>query len=146
MQNRYFEIILGIFVLAISVSFIVYSLFSINYKTKSYMIHAIFDNSANLSRGSSVLINGIVVGKVVSVILNENFKVKISMEIFDNVKIPINTIAKIESMGVLDGKNIVLYPNLDSSLYLEPNGTIYKTENYVYLEDKISKILFSLTN
>jgi phospholipid/cholesterol/gamma-HCH transport system substrate-binding protein len=147
MQNRYFEIILGIVVLFVSVFFIVYSLLSIDYKNKSYVIYAVFDSSANLSKGSSVVINGIVVGKVLSVSLNENFKVNIAMEIFENIKIPINSIAKIESMGLLDGKSIVIYPNVDDSKkYMVKNDIIYKTENYVYLEDKISKILFSLTN
>jgi hypothetical protein len=50
-------------------------------------------------------------------------------------------------MGLLDGKSIVIYPNVDDSKkYMVKNDIIYKTENYVYLEDKISKILFSLTN
>ena len=147
MGNRYFEIILGLIVFFVSIVFIIYSFININYKSRSYVIYAVFDNSANLSRGSSVVINGIVVGKVISVMLNENFKVKIAMEIFENIKIPVNSVAKIESMGLLDGKNIVIYPNIDENKqYIGAEDVIYKTENYVYLEDKISKILFSLTN
>ena len=147
MGNRYFEIILGLIVFFVSIVFIIYSFININYKSRSYVIYAVFDNSANLSKGSSVVINGIVVGKVISVMLNENFKVKIAMEIFENIKIPVNSVAKIESMGLLDGKNIVIYPNIDENKqYIGAEDVIYKTENYVYLEDKISKILFSLTN
>ncbi len=82
-------------------------------------ISAVFDRGDGISRGSLVNIRGVKVGSVSSVVLTPENRVRVTMQLNNkDIQIPDNSIAHLTSLGIVEGKSIVIHLG-DSETYLE---------------------------
>ncbi|MGK7370306.1 MAG: MlaD family protein [Candidatus Halalkalibacterium sp. M3_1C_030] len=90
---------------------------------QSQKVVTYFDKVDGLTTGSVVYINGVKVGSVKRIELISQDSVMVSMNFDLGVDIPKNSIARLESSGLLDDKAIILEPG-DSNEYIEYGDTI----------------------
>ena len=111
-----------------------------------YEITARFFKVGGLSRGSDVQISGIKVGTVRDVRLDAGtFDAVVTMTVEPDVKVPEDSVASIDSLGLLGGKFVRLEPGRSKS-FIPPGGTLSKTEDYRSLEDQVGEIIFLATS
>lgn len=72
------------------------------------IITADFDRADGLSGGSLVYIRGVRVGSVRSVALTPDTRVDVTMRIDSDIPIPDNSVARLTSLGLVEGKSIVI--------------------------------------
>ena len=87
---------------------------------QSMVISASFDRADGISNGSQVYIKGVRVGSVNNVALTLQSDVRINMRIDTEVPIPIDSQARLTSLGIVEGKSIVI--DLGSSTEYVQNG------------------------
>lgn len=75
---------------------------------QSMEISATFDRADGISNGSLVYIQGVRVGSVNRIALTPETRVNIRMRIDTDVPIPRGSIAKLTSLGIVEGKSIVI--------------------------------------
>jgi ABC-type transporter Mla subunit MlaD len=85
---------------------------------QTFQISATFDRGDGISRGSLVNVSGVKVGSVSSVRLTSDNRVRITMSLDGEFPIPEGTVAQLTSLGIVEGKSIVLDLG-DSDSYLE---------------------------
>lgn len=90
---------------------------------QSHQVVTYFEKVDGLTAGSYVYINGVKVGSVKRIELISKDSVRVSMNFDLGVDVPKNSIARLESSGLLDDKAIILEPG-DSQEYVEYGGTI----------------------
>lgn len=74
----------------------------------SLEISATFDRADGISSGSQIYIKGVRVGSVIRVSLSSQSEVRISMRIDTEVPIPVDSEARLTSLGIVEGKSIVI--------------------------------------
>lgn len=143
MKNNTFEVIVGTIVLLCAAYFFIFSFKQSNISTsKSYQVVAEFDNIGDISNGSDVKISGVKIGTVNSQDLNpENYRARLVLNINNNVKLPSDSSAKIESAGLLGSKFIAIQPGAEEEL-LKENGVIMFTQSSVNFEELLGKFIF----
>ena len=87
---------------------------------QSMVISASFDRADGISNGSQVYIKGVRVGSVNNVALTRQSDVRINMRIDTEIPIPIDSQARLTSLGIVEGKSIVI--DLGSSTEYVQNG------------------------
>ncbi|MCC5943220.1 MAG: MCE family protein [Balneolaceae bacterium] len=75
---------------------------------QSMEISATFDRADGISNGSLVYIKGVRVGSVNRISLTPETRVNISMRIDTDVPIPRGSVARLTSLGIVEGKSIVI--------------------------------------
>lgn len=75
---------------------------------QTMQISATFDRGDGISRGSLVNVKGVKVGSVSTVELTSENRVRVLMSLDSEVKIPEGTVANLTSLGIVEGKSIVL--------------------------------------
>ncbi|TVR17616.1 MAG: MCE family protein [Balneolaceae bacterium] len=75
---------------------------------QSMEISATFDRADGISNGSLVYIQGVRVGSVNRIVLTPETRVNIRMRIDTDVPIPRGSIARLTSLGIVEGKSIVI--------------------------------------
>lgn len=94
---------------ALVMGFIGYRLMSdLPILRQSNTIHTYFERADGLSPGNSVYINGVRVGSVKRMQLERGDSVKVTMNFDLDVDIPKNSVAYLESSGLLDEKAIIV--------------------------------------
>ncbi len=143
-KENYFEIIVGSFVLLCAAWFFFNSLRSSKIKDISgFAIIANFDDASGIETGSDVKISGVKIGSVENYSLNEkNYKATIKMQINDEIKLPIDSSAKIASSGLLGEKYIEISPGSDQE-FLKENDEIAFTQSSVNFEELLGKFIFN---
>ncbi len=86
-------------------------------------ISAIFDRADGISNGSQVYIKGVRVGSVNRVYLSPESEVQINMRIDTVVPIPVDSRARLTSLGIVEGKSIVIELG-SSNEYVQTGGRI----------------------
>jgi phospholipid/cholesterol/gamma-HCH transport system substrate-binding protein len=110
-----------------------------------YPVTAQFFKIGGLSAGSDVRISGIKVGTVSETRLDpETYDAVVTMNINEDVKLPDDTVASIDSQGILGGMYLRLEPG-QATTYIEPGGRIAETRAYRSLEDQVGEIIFLAT-
>lgn len=104
-------------------------------------VRARFANLGGLAPGASVLISGVIVGKVEKVELDKNYAAIATLRVRKDVPLPSDTMAAIRSSGLIGDKHIALTPGGDTVL-LQPDELIVDTESAVDLESLISRFAF----
>ncbi len=147
MQNRIFEIIAGFTIIIVSVCFLIYGVFSNAKKSSNtYKITAIFNNVGGLNEGSKIKVNGVVVGVVDSLELNQSdFSIIATFKINSNIKLSKDSIVLINSSGIFESPSIILMPAKNNN-YIQNGETLANTKDFVSLEDKIGNIFFNLNS
>ena len=67
-----------------------------------------YDNVEGLNQASTVTINGMIVGKVNSIFMNNEGSITVELSINSPIEIPASTVAEIYSPGMLGGKQVAL--------------------------------------
>lgn len=106
------ELLVGVLVILI---FTVYFMYLNSRKLEDVQSHskgnvieilAEFNKTDGLFVGSEVRLAGVDIGKVVKANLEDNFSVDITMQVFEDVKIPIDSSASINTSGLFGSKYI----------------------------------------
>lgn len=108
--------------------------------TEEYEIYAVFDDIGGLKKGASVMIAGVVVGKVTSVVM-ENYEARLTLSLPKKVKIPEDAIASIKTKGMIGEKYISILPG-GSDQFIKPGERLTETQSSVDVEELISSYVF----
>lgn len=112
------------------------------FSNEGYVLTASFDTVSGLRNGSSVLIAGVPVGKVVKISLDpKNFyRAKVEIKIDDNIRFGDDVIASIKTSGLIGDKYVNLSPGGSSSI-LNDGDEITETTPMFDLENILAKFV-----
>ncbi len=148
MQMRTIEIVVGAFMVlglaALAILAVQVSGFTTDARGGSYSVYARFENLGGLNVRSKVSVAGVVVGQVAEISLDqESFTALVRMEIDNNVnQLPIDTVAAIQTEGLLGGKFVALSIGADEE-FLAEGDEIVDTQPALILEELIGKFLLN---
>ena len=108
--------------------------------TEEYEIYAVFDDIGGLKKGASVMIAGVVVGKVTSVNM-ENYEARVVMALPTRLKIQEDAIASVKTKGMIGEKYISIIPG-GSDLFIKPGGRLTETQSSIDVEELIASYVF----
>ena len=147
MGRNFAETVMGGMVLAVAMVFLYFFVNTAQISAvEGYSVSAAFAKIGGLQKGSDVRISGINVGTVISSGLDsETYDAVIKLSIESSVKLPKDTVAMIASEGMIGGKYVRLRPGSSKS-YIQPGGSINKTEDFKSLEDQVGEIIFLATS
>jgi phospholipid/cholesterol/gamma-HCH transport system substrate-binding protein len=107
---------------------------------------ASFQSVGGLSDGADVRINGIKVGTVLEQTIDKtDFDAVVKMSISPSIHLPEDTVATIDSSGLLGDKFLKLLPG-KSAKTIAPGGVIAQTKSYASLEELVGQIIFLATD
>ena len=155
MKGRMLEIWVGFFVvlgiasmlmLAMQVS----GLGDFYSERQGYTVRAAFTNIGGLKARSKVTINGVTIGRVIQILLEQNdygeFQAMVQLSIDDDFRnIPLDSSAKILTSGLLGDNYVGIMPGQDLE-FLAEGGLIEMTSQALLLEDLISKFAVGKNN
>jgi phospholipid/cholesterol/gamma-HCH transport system substrate-binding protein len=147
MGRSFVETIMGAVVLAVAGIFLAFAMSQSDLGVvKGYALTASFANIGGLSSGSDVRINGIKVGTVTGLSIDQtSFNAQITMSIDPKIQLPKDSSASIASDGLLGSKFLKLEPGRASDK-IPAGGAVDATKNYETIEDQVSKIMFLATD
>lgn len=143
--SRYsrYEVSVGAFVLA-GIAAILYLSVSLGglrlFKDGRYSVSARFATVGTLKSGDPVKLAGVDVGEVGAITLDD-FQALAVFNIDQGVKLPSDTIASVQSAGLLGDSFVSLSPGANDD-DLKPGDRIVRTESAVSLTELISKYAF----
>lgn len=147
MRRNVIETVMGAVVLLVAGLFVYFAYMTAKVSAApGYTLSAQFTKVGGLTVGSDVQVSGIKVGTVRDVTLDPNtFDAVVVMNIDSRVKVPEDTVAAVDSIGLLGGKYVRLVPGLSKTM-LPEGGTIADTLDYKSLEDQVGEIIFLATS
>lgn len=108
----------------------------------TYLLEARFTNAGGLSRGASVLMAGVIVGRVEAIRLDPaDFCAIATLRVRSNVRLPEDSMASIRTSGLIGDKFVALSAGAEETC-LEPGSRMTLTESAVDLESLIGKMAF----
>lgn len=150
MRIRYIEILVGLFMLMGMLALLILALKVSGLSTyvgkNGYEITASFDNVGDLKIRAPVAVAGVRIGEITHIRLDSNtFRAVVTMNIYPNEKLPVDTSASILTQGLLGANYIGLIPGYEQT-FLREGGHIQNTHPALILEDLIGQLIFSLKN
>jgi phospholipid/cholesterol/gamma-HCH transport system substrate-binding protein len=144
MANNAIETVMGAVVLAVAGGFLYFAYANSNVKQiDGYEITADFSNITGIAVGSDVRIGGIKVGVVEGMKLDpQSYQAIATLRVRDDVKLPTDSSAAIQSAGLLGDKFIALEPGGDDA-NMKQGDRIQMTQSSVSIEEMIGKFAFS---
>lgn len=144
MSGHAIETVMGALVLAVAAFFLFFAYTTSQVEGVSgYPVTARFSSVSGLHVGSDVNLAGVKVGTVTGETLDpKTFLVTVHMTIGRQYKLPLDTVAKIVSPGLLGDKYMALEPG-GSDKTIAPGGRIKYTQAAVDLEDLIGQMIYS---
>ncbi|PLW91885.1 MAG: MCE family protein [Marinilabiliales bacterium] len=117
-----------------------------NVFSSQEVFYAEYDHVAGLQEANPVYLNGFKIGQVSTIefIENGNGRLRISLLITEDVDIPVNSIARIESSDLLGSKAVVIY--LGDSKEMADNGDYLVPEIERDLKEEVSMQILPLKN
>ncbi|MES2863165.1 MAG: MlaD family protein [Bacteroidota bacterium] len=110
-----------------------------NLFDNSNKLYVFYDNVAGLVPSSPVTMNGLVIGKINKIEILPDGKMKIEMVITnDEAKIAKSSVAEIQGMGVMGGREIAIINNFSDKNITESGDTL-KASNTLGLTDKLAR-------
>ncbi|MEY4549058.1 MAG: hypothetical protein RL685_5253 [Pseudomonadota bacterium] len=109
-------------------------------RSDRYSLTARFSSVGSLKRGDPVKIAGVSIGEVASIHLAD-FNAQAELLVDRELKLPADTIASIQSAGLLGDAYVSLAPGAADE-DLSPGGSIQRTEAAVNLLDLVAKYAF----
>lgn len=97
-----------------------------------------YDNVDGLVRSAPVTINGLTVGKVSSIKLNEDWSSVVELQINGDYKITKNSIAELYSPGPIGGKQVAILPNKETK-DIAKSGEYLVSSSKLGLTEEVSK-------
>ncbi len=145
MKKSPIETVLGILVILVAAFFVHFAANKIDAKPQQgYEVTAVFMRSGGLESGNDIRISGIKVGSVVGLSLTPEYMAKVTLNIKDGIRLPVDTVASITTDGLMGSTFIQLIPGKSSDL-LKNGDKISKTKDFRSLEDMISEVIFLAT-
>ncbi|MCL5405198.1 MAG: outer membrane lipid asymmetry maintenance protein MlaD [Deltaproteobacteria bacterium] len=129
-------IIIGLFCLG----YLSFTLGNIGFGNNSYEVKAIFSTVAGLKNRSEVTMAGVPIGEVKNIVL-KNDQAEVIMSIKKNVKLEVDSIASIKTMGIIGDKYVSITPGA-SDTYIKNDGVIMETQPPLDIESLIAKFVF----
>lgn len=146
-RHRIPEVLTGALVLIVAIGFLAYAVAHSGRSTGSgYPLQARFDHIDGLSVGGDVRVAGVKVGSVTGVRVDpKTFSAIVTLAVRDDIKLPKDSSAEIDSESLLGGKYVALSPGGDET-DLQPGQTIQITQGSISLEQLLGKFIFSMTS
>ena len=147
MNKKPVETIMGIVVLFVAASFLYFG-FKVSdlQVVKGYTVTANFLKVGGLNVGSDVRINGIKVGSIVDLTLdNQDYIADVKMSILPNIKLPKDSVATIVGDGLMGDKFIKIEPGKSTEM-LADGDTMTNVKDFKSLEDMVGEIIFMVTD
>jgi len=147
MGRNLIETIMGAVVLLVAVFFLVFAYRQADLgAVKGYPVTAAFASVGGLANGGDVRINGIKVGTVTGQRIDPNtFNAVVDMSLEPSIHLPVDTVASVDSEGLLGGKFVKLQPG-HSGQTIPAGGAIANTKTYQSLEEMVGQIIFLATD
>jgi phospholipid/cholesterol/gamma-HCH transport system substrate-binding protein len=144
MANNAIETVMGAVVLAVASGFLYFAYSNSDVKPiEGYALTASFTNISGISPGSAVRVGGIKIGVVEALDLDpKSYQAIAKLRIGDNVKLPRDSSAAVQSSGLLGDKFVALEPGGEDE-NLKNGEKIAFTQPSVSLEEMIGKFVFS---
>lgn len=105
-----------------------------------YQIFATFNRTDGLVVGNKVRMSGLDIGRVVSSVLDDDFRATLTLQIKADVQIPDDSSAAIVSSGIMGNKYIEIEPG-GSEDYIEQNGEFSYTQDAMILDELIDRVI-----
>ncbi len=145
MTQHRLELLVGIFVI-LGIAAVAYLTVKLGSGSlvggDTYLVEARFANAGGLNAGSSVLVAGVIVGRVEKVTMDHSdYSAIATLQVQTSLKLPTDSMACIKTTGLIGDKYVALLPGADED-YLEPGARITMTESSVDLESLIGKMAF----
>lgn len=99
-----------------------------------------FDQIGGLNERAAVVVAGVKVGQVTEVVLDEDMRAQVHVEIDAQLQLSTDTSATILTSGVLGDQYIELEPGGEEQ-FLQPGDEIIYTQNALILERLIGKLV-----
>lgn len=135
------ETLVGAGVLAVAIGFAVYASTPDDRPTAtgSYEVFGLFSNASGVKVGTDVRVAGVKVGRVSEIGLDaESKKAKITLSVSEGVELSDETIAVVDSEGLLGGTYVALDP-IPGFATLEAGDQIIHTQGAISLVKTISQ-------
>jgi phospholipid/cholesterol/gamma-HCH transport system substrate-binding protein len=144
MRRNFVETIIGGLVLLVAALFLFYAYTGSNLRgAGGYDLIARFNRVDGLANGAEVRLSGIKIGSVVRQDLDpKTYLAVVHLAINDNIKLPIDSTAKIQSDSLLSGSHVNLEPGGDEKTMANGDEIKY-TQDPVNLGDLIGRFIFS---
>jgi phospholipid/cholesterol/gamma-HCH transport system substrate-binding protein len=143
MREQWAETGMGVAVIAVAASFLIYSLSvgGIGRPRGGYDVTAKFGEAGSLEPGAAVSVAGVKVGTVSQVTLDPKTYMAVARLSLDpTVKLPSDSTAKITSDGLLGGVHVAIAPG-GAADNLKPGGEIENTQGAVDLFGLIGQVM-----
>jgi phospholipid/cholesterol/gamma-HCH transport system substrate-binding protein len=144
MMQRYsrVEISVGAFVVvgALALAYLSLTLGGVRWSDRKFSLHARFSSAGELKVGDTVKLAGVAIGEVERIAL-ASFAAEVELRLDDGIALPDDTIASIQSAGLLGDSFVSLSPGA-SEHNLASGGRIRRTEAAVSLTELIAKYAF----
>jgi phospholipid/cholesterol/gamma-HCH transport system substrate-binding protein len=141
MKGNILEVIIGGFVLIVSSFFMYFAYTSGGERIKQgYILTARFDDVSGIMTGSDVRLNGIKVGVVKSLMIDEDYQAKVELLLKDDVKIPKDSSAAITTDGLMGSKYVAIVVGY-SDQKLKSSEEIEITRSAINMESLIGKLM-----
>lgn len=144
MESNFVETLVGAVVLVITGAFLSYG-YSISDvgNVAGLELTAEFDRVDGLATGSDVRMSGIKIGTVTSQSLNmNNYYAVVTMNLSDEISLPVDSSAKITSEGLLGGNYVSLTPGGSEDM-LRSGDAIEFTQGSIDLIGLVGQAVFS---
>ena len=138
------EFVLGLFILILSIISIFYYSSKINFfnKIETFQINSSFFDIGNTSIGNDVKINGVKVGEVLNIKLDqETYMAIITSSVKNSIKIPDDSVFKISNNGFI-GPSYIEIQLGNSEEFLKNNDYSVNNIDAVSLEEIINNFIF----
>jgi phospholipid/cholesterol/gamma-HCH transport system substrate-binding protein len=144
MRRNLIETGMGMVVLVVAGVFLVLAYNATNFnKDTGYLISAEFNRIGSIKVGSDVRVSGVPVGRVVKLFLDpKSFMAQITIDIDAKYSFPLDTVAVIESEGLLGGNFVALIPGGDEE-GLVSGDVLEFTQDAVDISQMLGKFMFS---
>ncbi|MEJ0062712.1 MAG: outer membrane lipid asymmetry maintenance protein MlaD [Alphaproteobacteria bacterium] len=149
MGRNIIETVLGAVVLLAAGFFLTFAFKSADLnKVKGYTVTANFPRADGLKTGGDVMINGVKVGTIMGQELmtepgRNQFMVKVTMSIADNVLLPTDTVGVIANESLLGGRYLSLEIGVEEdNIKTDGTGRITHTQPPIRLDDLIGQLVF----
>ena len=141
MKTNVLEVVIGAVVLVVAAFFLYFAYITSGEKIKEgYTLVARFEDVTGLTEGADVKINGIKVGIVKKLGLDEDYSARAELTIKKEYQIPEDSSLSISTDGIMGNKFIAISTGY-SDKYLEPNAEVEDTKSSLNLEKIFDKVV-----
>ena len=142
MHRSAIETVIGALVLIVAAMFLYFTYNSSYQHVDGYRVMAKFNRIDGLALGSEVRLSGIKIGRVVAEKLDpDTYLAIVQLSSERDVKLPVDTTAKITSDSLLGSNYIAIEPGADEKL-IPDGGQIVATQDPINIGDLIGRYIF----